>query len=147
MTSIPPLQQKSAYDPITSTDWNNITAALTSQLSYGATDTGWISASLVNSWTVNVGSGSATPGYRKIGNTVYLRGTIQGGASGSACWTMASAYLSASNIYLAAVAGVSSFPGAAGLYVQISPAGTVAPQYGSGTLSYFSLDGLSYLVD
>jgi hypothetical protein len=41
-------------------------------------DSGWTNATLSASW-VTIGGSYSTPGYRKVGSSVYLRGTLSGG--------------------------------------------------------------------
>ncbi|WP_166139614.1 hypothetical protein [Nocardioides ochotonae] len=45
-------------------------------------DTGWIDVTLANSW-VAYGTPYATPGYRRIGNRVHLRGVLKSGTVGN----------------------------------------------------------------
>lgn len=44
-------------------------------------DTGWIEPTLINSWTQ---SGAVTVGYRRVGETVNMRGRVTGGTTGAA---------------------------------------------------------------
>ena len=49
--------------------------------------TPWIAPTFQNSWT-NYGTGFNLAGYRKIGDIVYLRGLVKGGASGATIFTL-----------------------------------------------------------
>jgi len=47
-------------------------------------DTGWVTPSLSSGWTNAVSSGWDVPGYRRIGDEVYLRGAVVGGTISTA---------------------------------------------------------------
>jgi hypothetical protein len=49
--------------------------------------TSWASLALVNAWT-NYGSGYAPAAWSQVGDEIYLRGMVTGGASGTTITTM-----------------------------------------------------------
>jgi hypothetical protein len=62
----------------------------------GAQDTGWITATLLNSW-VSIGT---NPAYRKIGNIVRLRGELESGASGTECFALPASFAPATELFI-----------------------------------------------
>jgi hypothetical protein len=105
----------------------------------GAQDSGWITPALGNSW---VGANPPNPQYRLIGNRVQLRGQMSGGSTNTTAWTMPSGFYDPTqSTYIPAVATGASFP----TFLILGP-NTVAPVF-AGTLSFFILDGISFLVD
>ncbi len=49
--------------------------------------TAWTAPTLVNSWA-NFGAGNQVAQYRKVGDTVEMRGIVAGGASSTVCFTL-----------------------------------------------------------
>jgi hypothetical protein len=49
--------------------------------------TAWIAPTLINSWT-NTGSGLTTAGYRKVGDAVFIKGSVGGGANGNSAFLL-----------------------------------------------------------
>ena len=55
-------------------------------------DASWIAPALTNGW-VNFGSANfSTAGYRKLGDVVYLKGTVKSGTLGAAIFTLPVGY-------------------------------------------------------
>jgi hypothetical protein len=107
-------------------------------LTGGAQDSGWITPSLTNSWT----DSNVPPAYRKIANRVTLRGnlsTAAGGSTGTSAFAIPSGYQPAIIATL-----VAASPGATAAYVTAST-GLIVAWTGSST--YLSLDGMTYLTD
>jgi hypothetical protein len=109
-------------------------------LSSGAQDSGWITASLTNSWT----SAGPVPQYRLIANRVLLRGELNAssGSSGTAAFTLASGYRPTQLALMGLGTPASSFPG---IYTAIQTSGAVDVEFSSTAACSF--DGLSFTVD
>ncbi len=108
-------------------------------LTSGAQDSGWIGASLGNSW-VTV---TTAPAYRLVGNRVTLRGNMNGGLTTSIAFTLPSNSRPAVAV-IASASGNSS--GAIAAYLAIPTAGTVTPDFtGAGAIIF--LDGVTFLTD
>lgn len=71
-------------DPIVASDFNLYVAGNANYL-YG--DTGWTTPSFINSWST-----PQDAAYRRVGNLAMLRGSVQGGANGSAAFVLPSGY-------------------------------------------------------
>lgn len=112
----------------------------------GAQDSGWVTPSLLNSWA----TAGVAPQYRLVANRVILRGSAQGGSSGTVMWNMPAAFRppSGQNPQLFCyfdLGGVSGWPNPNINIVQTT--GGVTPAWSSGTLSEILLDSCSYTVD
>jgi len=103
-------------------------------------DSGWLAASLIPPWT-NFGSGGTTPGYRKVGNVVYLRGLINNGASGTEAFVLPSGYAPVGTQEFCMGTDTDS-----GAVVQIVSSGAVTPSY-NGSPDYVALDGVNFTVN
>jgi hypothetical protein len=104
-------------------------------------DSGWSTASLLNSWKAL--AGRTTPGWRRIGNTVHLRGQFGVmGASGSSAFVLPEALWPSVGLELTG----SQYSPDGGVLVFVSVAGEVQPYY-SGTPAQLSVDEVTYLLD
>jgi hypothetical protein len=102
----------------------------------------WIAPSFVNGWR-NYGSGFVAAGYRKIGDIVYFRGLLQGGASPSVAFTLPAGYLPPGTIVAIGVGDNTSANGR----IDINTAGAVTIQSGpTGAAGYLSLDSVQFSV-
>jgi hypothetical protein len=104
----------------------------------------WIAPTFQNSWRA-FAAGWSTPGYRKIGDIVYLRGMVTGGTSPSTAFTLPAGYIPPNNI-VAVVLGDN--PTTANGRVDINaPSGNVVIQSGpSSSAGFVSLDGVQFSV-
>jgi len=108
-------------------------------LTSGAQDSGWITASLVNSWV----TATVAPAYRLVGDRVSFRGAASGGAGSS--FTLPSGMRSSLQITIG-FGSNSSGSGPVANYLTISTAGVVdADTGGAGVTLYF--DGITFTVD
>lgn len=98
------------------------------------TDSGWITPTLVNSWTAG-----EPVAYRKIGSVVYLRGSLTGGTNSSTAFTLPAGYVPANN-FLQQVQG-----GGSTSFMQISSSGAVTPNFSTAGAQY--LDGLNFPIN
>lgn len=104
-----------------------------------AADSGWKAVEFENSWK-NTGGAFMTAAYRKQGNTVRLRGVVEGGASGSVAFTLPAGFRPTAT---------SAFAGAGGstadTKAQITTGGAVALTY--SVTGIVAVDGVTFTVD
>jgi hypothetical protein len=117
----------------TAADWNIIEDNLT--YLYG--DVAWTNVSVfTNSW-VAFGAPEFAPGFRLVGNRVYLRGCLKTGTPGNAAFTLPAGYRPTATCQFAVASNA-----ALGI-VQIGSSGVVTPTAVGSTVSFF-LDGISF---
>jgi hypothetical protein len=135
----PQLPRIPAQLPQTQAEWGAFVTAMQQWGNVLQAST-WSASTLTNSWA-NYSTGFNPPGYR-IDETgrVWLRGMIAGGASATAAFTLP--FSPAYQQQLPAVCGLGGVYAPAVVVVHTS--GDVLPFYNSGTLNWFSLDGLSF---
>jgi hypothetical protein len=104
------------------------------------TPTAWTAVTFQNSWA-NYGSGWQTAQYRKIGDIVYLRGLIAGGASATTAFTLPVGFRPPSSL-LFAVDKETLTHGR----LDVLSSGNVAPSWLAGSSAYFGLDGIQFSV-
>lgn len=121
------------------TDEVNRIASLTDS----RTPTVWTNLTLGNGWTSTGSNG--VPGYRKIGDMVYLRGMISGGANSTTCATLPTGFRPPSLTDLICYQWPSA-PGAclasiaaSGAITIVSITGTPPPLYVSLANAFFSI--------
>lgn len=102
-------------------------------------DSGWKSVSFENSWK-NTGGEFFAASYRKQGNVVRLRGTIEGGLSGKACFTLPAGFRPTGSTFSAAGQGAGSPAN-----LTITSAGVVTPT--ATAISTIGLDGTTFTID
>jgi hypothetical protein len=85
--------------------------------------TAWTAPTFVNSW-VNFGAGNQVAQYRKVGDTVEMRGIVKSGVSGTVCFTLPAGFRPAAPENLPSVDAISS-PVAAVVNVATSGAVTL----------------------
>jgi hypothetical protein len=117
-------------------------------------DSGWIAFSAVaggytNSWASSHGpaAGATVAGYRKIGNVVRFGGSIGGGSSGNAAFTMPAGTRPTYDLQL--TIGPATINAIDVWIVKIPATGVVTPQlsaYGGAGISP-TLDGVTYTID
>lgn len=121
---------------------NNFASAYA--LLYGG-DSGWLTPTLGNSWTALSGY---VPQYRKIGNTVMLRGSFggPGGASGTSPFTLPAGYVP--NGVVAGLAWPLTCQGSTAFTVslQVLASGVVTIWYTAGA-NNMALDPVRFTVD
>lgn len=106
-------------------------------------DSGWITAALANSWANALG----TWGYRLIGNRVYLRGDINGGANNSSPFTLPTGYRPAQFVLGSSAAyDNSTIPQPSMMTIATNGVATAYYVAGAG-LANFSIDCISFSVD
>lgn len=130
------------YDTDTMSFWLFTSGAWTAT---GASDSGWVNITNLGG---NASAGSPAPAYRRIGDEVYLRGTVHcTGRDVFDGWTalvMPAAVTPVESLLLV-VAGSSATDGMRGFLSASTRALTVhAPKTGSS--GYISLDGIRYLL-
>lgn len=103
-------------------------------------DTGWITATLENSW---VETGGATIEYRRDGNVVRLRGRAKGGASNSIALTLPESLRPPKQVVQPAYQVTTGVLGS----VVVETSGKVKLTYTSGSTPAMSVDGVNYTVD
>lgn len=108
----------------------------------GAQDSGWAAVSFTNSW-VNQGTFRAAA-YRRAGNLVRLRGVVNGGATGTAAFTLPAGACPAGLVTLGSNTGGTT-PSPA--QVQVSTAGVVTPYFAGTLAGGIALDGLVFEID
>jgi hypothetical protein len=117
----------------------SISAVLLSPQSIiGQADTGWITPTLLNSWT-NYGSGWNTAGYRKIAGIVYLKGLVTGGTQGTVVYNLPAGFRPIGGMHFA---NVTSTAGAGSGNVNAN--GDILAR---GTTGYWSMDNVSFPAD
>lgn len=107
-------------------------------------DTGWTDATLLNSW-VAYGGAYATPGYRKVGSQVFLRGLMKDGttASGTDLFQLPAGYRPA---YSAVYTTPNTNLPTANVRIRIDTAGTVDFLEVMDAAAV-SVDGITFFVD
>ncbi|MCI0343934.1 MAG: hypothetical protein L0221_00635 [Chloroflexi bacterium] len=98
-------------------------------------DAAWIAPTFTNGW-VNFGGVTLAAGYRRIGDVIYLRGTIKSGTIAAAAFTLPAGwrpfvqqiFISDSNNLIGRVT--------------VAVSGNVIPQIGSN--AYYTLDGICF---
>lgn len=111
----------------------------------GAQDSGWVNATLGNSWAA--ASTSVTPGYRLRGNRVYLRGIVNGGTNGTSPFTLPSGFRPATiGSAILSMTGNDGGTSPSAAQVQVTSAGVVS-LYAASTATGIAMDGLSFAVD
>lgn len=110
--------------------------ALPATWSKGVEDTGWINATLLNSW-VAFGSGFSTPGYRRLNGMVYLRGVVKDGVltQGTSIFTLPAGFRPSATLRFATVSST------AFAIMHVTAAGAVATEI-VGSASSLSLDSV-----
>ena len=106
-----------------------------------AGDTGWIGATLLNSYT-----GSTVVAYRRIGNRLHLRGLLTTGASNFPAFTLPSGYFRPAGCNLPTASALAGNTATAA-WLQIDTSGNCIPEFSTSTSGVFTLDGLSFLLD
>ena len=104
----------------------------------------WIAPTLLNGWTIySPGSGFSLPGYRKIGDIVYLRGMITGGSVAAApFFNLPVGYrISGGAYFIIASAGTPTAN-----YIQVNTSGDVRNVSTLPSNSWLSLDGVYFSV-
>jgi hypothetical protein len=99
-------------------------------------DSGWIEPSLEHSWE-NAG-GYLTVAYRKQGNEVRLRGSVNGGGEGTAVFTLPEGFRPTGSMFGRGHAGQSD-------QVIVTAAGAVQMWSTGGAAQ--SLDGITFTID
>jgi len=96
-----------------------------------------------NSWA-NVGGATPPAGfYKDKFNTVHLRGNIDSGATGNACFTLPVGYRPEyQTVRIVYNNNGGPGPGGANVYITVSSAGVVTPTFSAGTDMW--LDGVSF---
>jgi hypothetical protein len=97
----------------------------------------WITPTLINSWAA-YGLGWSLPGYRKIGDVVYIRGLYKNGALGTTLFTLPAGYTPAQSVIFSIRA--SDANGQA----RILSGGSVEMQFGTIAGGWASFDGISF---
>jgi hypothetical protein len=103
-------------------------------------DSGWIAPVLLNSW-VNLGGSRVLCGYRKQGNIVRLRGTINTGASGTEAFVLPVGFRPTGLVEPASSAQGSGTAS----HVEVAAAGGVVVSFSSGPNAV--LDGVTFTTD
>jgi hypothetical protein len=103
-------------------------------------DTGWIEPALLSSWAY-FGAPQSPPSYRLVGQTLLLRGLLNGGASGSLVFTLPEGYRPPHNVHPAGV--VAAGGSIQALEVTIKTNGEVILGWASGAVEFASIDGVS----
>lgn len=119
-------------DVLTAADWNLNTVANPEYLFGDAT---WTNATTQNSWV----GGATTPGFLKAGNIVYLRGSVTGGTSGNAAFTLPTGYRPSQLMAIATPVDLGTG------YAQVTTAGLVIPDVPVGGTQW-TLDGVAFSV-
>jgi hypothetical protein len=99
----------------------------------------WTPVTFLSGWG-NFGSGYAPGGYRKIGDTVYLRGLVSGGTVGAAVFVLPVGFRPAYN-EIFAVDGYNHIHCTLDIH---APTGNVT--FGSGSNTHISMSGVSFSV-
>lgn len=107
----------------------------TTALESATTPSAWTAPTLTNSW-LNYGGGYQTAQYRKVGDIVYLRGSIGAGTLGSAAITLPAGFRPPAQIQFEPSGTVD--------YIDVTTGGAVVPAGGSNTVA--SLDGIQFSV-
>lgn len=109
----------------------------------GQQDSGWLTiGSFTNSWT----NGAPAVAYRLVGDRVYWRGNMSGGASGSQPFTIPAGYRhNVANALNISLVSYNSTPTAVAAAWNIVNSGANTVYFASGGLSV-DLDGVSYSV-
>ena len=110
---------------------------ITGDLAYLYGDTTWSPLTLVGSW-----ASSVTPGYRRVGNLVVMRGAVTGGSSGNQICTLAAGYRPTQAVSATTSNGYGGGPYAV-VVLTISTAGAVVPYYSAGAAPV-GLDGIFF---
>jgi hypothetical protein len=108
----------------------------------GAQDSGWVGASLLNSWAQDVNS--ATAAYRIQGNRVTCRGGVKSGANNTAIFTLPAGFRPAAQLIFGAGALSGATPVAGTILVTAN--GAVTGLWASAP-DPFGLDGVQFTVD
>lgn len=119
-------------DILTASDWNLNTV---DNPEYLLGDTVWTNATTQNSWV----GGSVAPGYIREGNTVVLRGNVQGGTIGNAAFTLPTGYRPSSLLAMACAVDLQTG------YCQVTTAGLVIPVVPAGGTQW-AFDGMSFSI-
>jgi hypothetical protein len=104
------------------------------------TATSWANVSFENSW-VNLGSGYQSAQYRKVGDIVYLRGSIKDGSSGTTAFTLPANFRPPAHVQYATRGNVSGTVA----FCTVFSSGAVEP-VSSGFMASHTLDGISFSV-
>lgn len=110
------------------------------QNGHGIASSPWIDPTMQNGW-VAYGAGYSSPQYRKVGDIVYVRGSIKSGTLGSAAFTLPLGFRPL-------LAEVQACRGVSGLVaIALSATGTVTPatQHGA-TNAAVALDGIQFSI-
>lgn len=97
-------------------------------------DTGWVAATLLNSWVDYNAAVFGPARYRRIGNTVYVRGLIKDGTNGVAALNLPAGFRPAHEIVLASI----SNPNAAAR-LDVEADGDVVIYIAGGSNAYMSI--------
>jgi hypothetical protein len=90
-------------------------------------DTAWTAAVLTSSW-VNTGAGYSVAAYRLVGNTVFLRGRINGGVAGTQIFILPSGYRPVNGSLIFGGAGSAAF-----VSLQLTTGGVLSHLVGATT--------------
>lgn len=123
--------------PIPATSWNAIVADLT--------DSGWITATLTNSW-VAFGTPYATPSYRILNGVVYLQGFAKSGTTtvGTTIFTLPAGYRPLATIRFVVADGNTTAQFAS---LEVSSAGVVSDPTALGSSAGLSFNGMSFIAE
>jgi hypothetical protein len=108
------------------------------QASANPVPTAWTAVTFSGGWSNNVAP-YQTAQYRKIGDLVYLRGSIDGGTLGGVAFTLPVGFRPPADIIQAVDTGAGSTT-----YVEVQSDGEVRPAGGSN--GFCTLDGITFSV-
>lgn len=107
-------------------------------------DSGWIKATLLNSWTA-LGGGFAIPAYRRQNNRVEFKGQFaHSGTTGTEVFALPAEYRPAETRIFTGNAGTAAAPAPA--LVRVSAAGAVTIFY-AGVPEQIGIDGIAFTID
>jgi hypothetical protein len=139
-----PISRPATKTKISTTEWGwpvtDLLNSLETQLAALA-PTPWVAPTLQNGW---VGY-SWTPFYRKVGDVVQFRGTVNGGANGSIIMTLPVGFRPVQNHDFISY----HWPGgAAACYVSVLTNGTLtaSPLGGGAAVQYVSLSSVTFSI-
>lgn len=152
--------EKGIYYPDANTNsdflsiFSTLASSIDSALGEFTYDSGWISVrdeEMLNGWE-SYNSSSYQVAYRKLGNSVYLRGLIRRGTEGSEMFTLPSGFRPSrgSEIFYCLTSGtISNNGGHKGTRINVLTSGTVS-QTGTNTAlgnGFISLSNISFATD
>lgn len=107
-----------------------------------AQDSGWTgSGALSNAWA-DIGAPSGTVAFRLVGNRVYMRGRVNGGANNTTIYTLPAGYRPPNSLVLSSVgSGANTAAG-----VSIATTGVITLNFVAGN-GIVGFDGLTFTID